>query len=241
LQKRSLIAAFWAFGAYSLLPPSCLGQALPKFGIAVSASTLGAGIEAATAVAQHTNLRFGFNYFNYSHDFVKDGINYNGKLKLESGELLVDQYAGGVFHISTGLMFYDGNKGTGTGKAAGGQSFTLGGVTYFSDVTNPTNGTGSIQARKVAPEILIGFGNMLPRNNKHFTANFEVGVAFQGSPSAKLNLTGSACTGQGVNCLAIASSSAIQANVQAEQDKINKDLSVFKYYPIVRLTLGYKF
>ena len=32
---------------------------LPKFGIAVGAGTLGAGIQAATALARHTNLRGG--------------------------------------------------------------------------------------------------------------------------------------------------------------------------------------
>jgi hypothetical protein len=44
-----------------------------------------------------------------------------------------------------------------------------------------------------------------------------------------------------VNCGAIASSPTVQANVQAEQTKLNNDLAPFKYYPVVRLTFGYKF
>ena len=219
-------------------PPANSGS-LPKFGIAVAASTLGVGIQAATSASRTDNLRFGFNFFNYSHDFNKDGITYHGTLHLRSAEVLFDQYIGNVFHISPGLMFYDGNEGNATATVPVGQSFTLGGTTYYSDPANPVNGTGHIAARKAAPEFLIGFGNMLPRNHKHFTANFELGVVLQGSPQATLNLSGNTCTSPGSGCFAAASLAG--TSVQAEQDKINKSLSVFKYYPVVRFTIGYSF
>jgi hypothetical protein len=222
-------------------PSPAANSGSPKFGIAVSASTLGAGIQAATAVSRTDNLRVGFNYFTYSHDFNKDGIAYNGTLNLRSAEVLFDQYFGNIFHISPGLMFYDGNKGTANAGVPGGQSFTLGGVTYYSDSASPVNGTGHITARKAAPEFLIGFGNLLPRSNKHFTANFELGVVLQGSPSATLQLNGNTCTGPGSQCQSIASNPAAQASVLSEQNKINSSLSVFKYYPVVRLSFGYKF
>jgi hypothetical protein len=139
-------------------------------------------------------------------------------------------------------MIYDGNQGTANASVAAGQSFNLNDVAYYSASSAPVTGTASIAARKVAPEVLIGFGNLLPRNSHHFTANFEAGVAFQGSPNAMLNLSGSACVGgPSLNCSAIASTPAIQANIQAEQTKINNSLAPFKYYPIVRLTFGYKF
>ena len=262
MRNRSLLATPVVLCVASLLPPSCLGQSqatagapsgkstppsslgsgrtLPRFSLAVSVSTLGAGIQAATAVTQHSNVRFGFNYFSYSAGFHKDGVSYDGKLKLQSAELLYDQYIGGGFHVSPGVMFYDGNQGTATASVPSGQPFTLGGVTYYSDSANPVSGTGSIAARKAAPEILMGFGNLLPRSARHFTANFEFGVIFQGSPSAKLNLNGSACATPGQACLST-SNATIQNNIQSEQTKINSDLSVFKYYPVVRLSFGYKF
>jgi len=225
-------------------PPTTIpsgSSKLPRFGIAVSASTLGAGIEVATAVSRTENVRAAFNYFNYSQGFSKDGIAYNGTLKLESGEVLFDQYLGKIIHFSPGLMFYDGNKGTGTAVAPGGSSFTLGGVTLYSDPANQVNGTGQISARKVAPEFLIGVGNLLPRGKTHFSVNFELGVVFQGSPSATLNLAGNGCTSPGTNCQNIATTPSLQADVQSEQTKINNSLSVFKYYPVVRLSFGYKF
>jgi hypothetical protein len=221
-------------------PPPKTSEGLPRFGVAVGVSTLGASIEAATAVTRHSNVRFGFNDFSYSATFNKDGITYNGTLSLRSAEVLYDQYLAGGFHISPGVMIYDGNKGTGGASVSGGQSFTLGGNTFYSDASDPVTGTGTIAAKKVAPEILIGFGNLLPRSSRHFTVNLEAGLAYQGSPSATLHLTGSTCLSPGQACQSIAANSTIQTNITSEQNTINNSLSVFKYYPIVRLTLGFK-
>ncbi len=221
------------------VPPE-RSEGLPRFGVAVGVSTLGAGIEAATAVTRHSNVRFGFNDFSYGTTFSKDGIAYNGTLSLRSAEVLYDQYVAGGFHISPGVMIYDGNQATGAASVGGGQSFSLGGTTFYSDASDPVAGTGTIGARKVAPEILIGFGNLLPRSSRHFTVNFEFGLAYQGSPSAALHLTGSTCLSPGQSCQSIASNPTIQGNITSEQNTINNGLSVFKYYPIIRLTLGFK-
>jgi hypothetical protein len=245
MKKRSCLTASLAFCLAGALPAGCFGQSgAGGLGIAVGAGTLGVGIQAATAVTRKSNVRVGVNYFKYSDTFTKssDNITFNGTLKLESAELLFDQYIAGGLHISAGTMLYDGNKGTANISVPAGQGFTLNGVPYYSALANPVGGTGSIAARKVAPEILIGFGNLLPRNSHHFTVNFEVGVAFQGSPNTNLNATGSTCLVSGaVGCSTIASNPAVQANIQAEQTKINNSLAPFKYYPIVRLTFGYKF
>ena len=215
---------------------------LPKFGLGLKVSTLGAGIEAATAVTRKSNLRVGFNDFAYPYDFVKDGINYSPRLNLRSFEVHYDQYIGGGLHISPGVLLYDDNRAAGTATAPGGQSFTLGGATYYSSASSPVGGNGTLGfPNKTAPELLIGYGNLLPRSKKHFGFNIEAGVAYQGTPSVALNLTGNACTGPGVNCLNVASTPTIQSNVIAQQTKISGDLKVFKYYPVVSLAFGYKF
>jgi hypothetical protein len=229
-------------------PPSDTGMpqeprpSLPRFGLAVSAGTLGAGIQAATAVARHTNIRGAFNYFSYSLSGTdsKDNLGYHGTLRPESGEILVDQYLAGPFHISGGAMIYNGFQASGSVQVGGGQSLTLNGVSYISSPSDPVTGTGSITVRKVAPELLIGFGNLLPRSARHFTANLDLGVAFQGSPVTSLNLTGSTCSASS-GCATISSSPAVQANITAEQAKISNTLKPFEFYPILRLSFGYKF
>jgi hypothetical protein len=89
--------------------------------------------------------------------------------------------------------------------------------------------------------VLLGFGNLLPRSGRHFTANFDFGVALQGSPKAALHLNGGACDSRGLNCLNIATDPTVQANIQAEQIKLNKDLKPFKYYPVISLGFGWSF
>lgn len=217
------------------------GKSLPRFGLAVGVSTLGPSIQAATAVTRHSNVRFGFNDFSYSAALNKDGIAYNATLNLRSAEILYDQYVAGPFHISPGVMIYDGNKGTASVSVTGGQTFTLGGTTYYSQAGNSIAGTAAIGARTVAPMILFGFGNLLPRSSRHFTANFDLGVVFQGSASAALNLNGGACLGSGGGCVSAATDSTVHGNVLSEQATINNSLSPFKYYPVVSLTFGYKF
>jgi len=218
-------------------------ESLPRFGVGIKVSTLGAGIEAATAVTRKSNVRVGFNDFSYSDTFNKDGIAYGGTLNLRSFQANYDQYLIGGLHISPGVLLYDDNRGTASVTALGGQSFTLGSATYYSNTLNPVTGNGTLGFQyKTAPELLIGFGNLLPRNRrKHFAFNFEFGAAYQGSPSATLNLTGSACTSPGVNCQNVATTPSIQSNVVAQQNKINGDLKTFKYYPVISLGFGYKF
>lgn len=251
MHKHSSFRAGLVFCAASAFLPCSFGQSssggdatsLPRFGVALSVGTLGAGIQAATAVAKRTNIRGGFNYFSYSLSGTRssDNLMYNGSLRLESGEILVDQYLAGPFHISGGALIYDGFQGTGTVNVAGGQTLTLNSVQYYSSASNPVTGTGTITARKVAPEVLLGLGNLLPRSSRHFSANFDIGVAFQGSPTALLNLTGSTCNTPTTGCAPISANPSVQANITAEQGKINNTLKPFEFYPVLRVSFGYKF
>jgi hypothetical protein len=241
-----MISKFTGISAFLLAAAaaSLHAQELPKFGIAVSAGSLGAGIEAGTAIAHKTNVRFGFNYFRYSLSGTRssDNLTYDGKLRLASAEVLLDQYIKGPFHISGGALLYDGFQGTGAVHVPGGSSLTLNDVKYISSQADPVTGTGKIEARKVAPVVLFGFGNLLPRSARHFTANVDLGVAFQGSPNAKLNLMGSTCDPvRPTSCAAISANSSVQANIMAEQDKMNHDLKPFQFYPVLRISFGYKF
>jgi hypothetical protein len=233
------------FGALTL-PSFCFAQSersdLPRLGVEVKLSTLGAGIEAATAVTRKSNVRAGFNDFSYSDSFGKDGINYGGTLNLRSFDVLYDQYLVGGLHVSPGVMLYNGNRGTATAAVPGGQSFTLGGSTYYSSQANPVTGNGNLNLGSVSPMVMIGVGNLLPRNGRHVTFNFEVGAVFQGSPKATLNLNGSTCAAGGtVACVPIATNPTVQSSIQSEQTKINNSLSFFKYYPILSMGVGYKF
>ena len=221
-----------------------LSFAQTSFGVGLTASTLGAGVQAAVSVSKYSNIRGGFNAFNYTDNFTKDGVNYSGTLKLRSAQVTYDQYFPrlGGFHVSPGALIYDDNAGNAAASVPAAQSFTLGGTTYYSGSTNAVNGTGAITFSKAAPMVLFGFGNLLPRSNRHFGVNFEAGVVFQGSPNAKLNLTGTSCLiNATTGCVNAATDPGVQSNVQSEQNKLNNDLSPFKYYPVISIGFSYKF
>jgi len=213
-----------------------------EVGVGVKVSTLGVGGELALPVTHRSNVRFGFNAFNYNHTFLKDGVTYKGALDLRSAQAVFDIFpftAG--FHLSPGVLLYNGNKINANAAVPGGQSFTLNGTTYLSDAANPVTGTGKLTFYKAAPMILLGFGNLVPRSKSRFSVSFEVGAAYQGPPRAALGLSGSACDSTGLNCRTISSDPTIQSNVLAEQAKINKSASPFRFYPVVSFGVGYKF
>ena len=213
-----------------------------KIGIGIKVSTLGAGIEVATPLAEKFNLRGGFNMFRYDRGLTNNGIQYGGQLRFQSAEAHLDFFPIGGFHVSPGVLFYNGNELTATAAVPGGQSFTVGGTSYQSDVVDPVVGTGKLDFVKVSPSIMVGVGNLIPRNGRHYSFLFEVGGAYQGSARVALNLTGSVCDpNTGLNCRTIASDSTVQANVVSQQQKLAKDLNPYRFYPVISLGVGFNF
>jgi hypothetical protein len=209
-------------------------------GIGVKLSTLGIGGEVAVAVSHRSNVRFGFNAFSYADTFNKDGATYKANLDLRSAQATYDLFFLPWFHISPGVLVYNSNKVTATVSVPGGQSFTLNNTSYVSDVTDPILGTGKLAVYKVAPMVLVGIGSLVPRS-RHFSTSFEIGAAYQGPPRVTINLSGSACDSTGLNCRSISSDPTIQSNVAAEQAKLNKSASPYKFYPVLSFGVGYKF
>lgn len=235
-----------ALCAVSLLAVSSFCQSVyqetgAKAAVGLKFSTLGAGAEIATPVTHRSNIRFGFNAFSYSTGLDKDNIHYNADMQLRSIEAHYDFFPfDGGFHISPGFLAYLASPVKAASTVQGGQTFTLGGTTFLSDPSNPVKGTGKLDFHRAGPSVTVGWGNLLPRSTKRFTVPFEVGIVYQGSPKATLNLTGSACDPSGLNCRSTADP-IIQSHVQSEQTKINNDINYFQVYPIVSIGFGFKF
>src|SRR5713226_1480360 len=209
-------------------------------GVGVKVSTLGIGGEVAVAVSHRSNVRFGFNAFSYGHTFDKDGATYKGNLDLRSAQATYYLFLLRWFHVSPGVLVYNGNKVSANVSVPGGQSFTLSNTNYVSDGADPIAGTGKLTVYKAAPMVLFGIGNLVPRS-RHFSTSFEIGAAYQGPPRVALNLSGSACDSTGLNCRSINSDPTIQSNIAAEQAKLNKSASPYKFYPVLSFGVGFKF
>jgi hypothetical protein len=222
------------------LPANASDEGRLPIGVGVKVSTLGIGGEVAVAVSHRSNVRFGFNAFSYGHTFDKDGATYKGTLDLRSAQATYDFFPLRWLHISPGVLVYNGNQIGANVSVPGGQTFTLSKTSYLSDPANPVAGTGKLTVYKAAPMVLFGIGNLVPRN-RHFSATFDIGAAYQGPPRVALNLSGSACDTTGLFCRSIGSDPTIQSNIAAEESKLNKSASPYRFYPVVSFGFGYKF
>jgi len=207
----------------------------------VKTSLFGVGAELAARATHRTNIRAGFNVLGYSRNFNKDGADYDAHLSFRTVEVHYDIFPWArSFHVSPGMLAYLGNPITANAVIPGNKSFTLGGVTYYSDPSNPAIASGRINFDQVSPAVTAGWGNLVHRDSKRFTMSFEIGAAFQGSPKTTLGIGGNVCDNTGVNCRSAASDPTVQSNIVSEQGKINKSMAPFKVYPIISVGFGYK-
>lgn len=222
-------------GRIRMAPFSAIGIGL-KIGIE------GAGFDVATPLGLKFNLRGSGSFFSYNASFNEDGIPITGDLKFRTVNTSLDYFPfNNAFRISPGVTLYNGNQVSATAFIPGNDTFTLNDVDYYSDPTNPVNGAASLSfGKKVAPSLTMGFGNMIPRKGGHWSVPFEVGAEYLSkSPEITLNLQGNACqSGQG--CGPINSGTNLQ-NVYAQENKINHDISVLRFYPIISLGVSYSF
>ncbi len=213
-----------------------------KIGIGVKVSSLGMGFEAAIPVMSRANIRAGFNMFNYDRTLSQDGVSYEGKLNFRSSEAYFDWFPfGGSFHLSPGVVLYNGNKITANASVPPTQTFSFNGQDYASDANNPLTGDAKLDFKRVDPAFVLGWGNLAPRGRKHWSIPVEFGAVYQNVPRLLLNFSGSACDAGGGNCQAVAGDASFQSNLQAERNKLNHDLAPFKFYPIISIGFGYKF
>ena len=209
-------------------------------------SPLGVNMSMATNLNRHMNLRGTGNIFNYSvNNFTTNGFTANGKLNLATAGTSIDIYpfANHGLRFSSGALFYNQNNLIATATVAAGKSFTLNNVNYYSSASNPVTATASLglNTRKQAFTATTGWGNMIPRRGGHWSFPVELGAAFIGSPSLKMNIAGTACDQTGVYCVDVASNQQIQDNLQAQVTKYRKDLDPLKTYPIASFGLAYSF
>jgi hypothetical protein len=213
------------------------------FGVGVKLSSLGLGVERAVLVSERSNLRAGFNVLGFSHTFTKDGISYDGHLNFKTFEAHYDFFPwAGRFHVSPGVLIYAADPIKANAFIPGNHTFTLGGVRFYSDPSNPATAQGRINFNRAAPTITVGWGNLISRKEgSRFSFPFEIGIAIQGNPKTSLAFGGNVCAAPGTFCSSAITDAAVQSNIASEENKINNNLSALKVYPIISGGFGFRF
>ena len=223
--------------------PSLRLQTRPFSAVAVglTAGIDGLGVDVATPLATKINLRASASFLNYSPKVTSNGIPIDAAISFRSIGAGVDffPYHNG-FHITPGATLYNGNHAGAVANIAGGTSFTINDADYVSSLADPVHGVFGVSfGRKLAPSLTMGFGNML-RRDSHWSMPVEFGFQYIGQPKFTLNLTGSVCDSDG-DCSTVQSDAATITNLQQEQIKINNEISPLRFYPILKIGLGYRF
>jgi hypothetical protein len=231
------------------------GQMFSHVALGFAFSPLGAGIQAATNINDHLNLRVNGNFLGFSTSFATEGFSATGKLNLTSAGLSADFYPFRKgFRVSPGILVYNGNHLSIADSVAGGASFTLNNQTFYSANANsttgvtPIGGTGRLNLNTTKPAFTIttGWGNMIPHKGWPISFPFEVGAAFIGAPSINAALNGWACSDQAqTECSNVSGNnplaSQLQGDLHAQLIKWTSDLQPLKTYPIISAGVAYSF
>jgi len=203
-----------------------------KFGTGISAKvgTLGYGGELSVSISDNwVTARFGINSLHYNRNSTQSEISYDFKLQLKTASALLDFYpAMGSFRATIGLM-YDNNSIDLTAKPTGA-TYTINGHIYPTSEVDSVR--GSISFSKTAPYLGIGWGNPVAKG-KGWGIVTDLGILLQGSPKTSLSAH---CAASALAC----TPSAIQADVDAENAKLQNDLKNLKYWPVLSIGLSYQ-
>jgi hypothetical protein len=195
---------------------------VPKLG------TLGVGLDLGLGWSEWFTTRLVVNGGSLSGEVEETDVTYDTDIDFRTAGLLLDFHPfSGVFRLTAGA-YYNGNEVNMVGKPTGG-SFEFNGNTYPASDVGSLNGKGTFD--NAAPYVGIGFSNA---GKKGWKFALDVGALYQNSPLISLD----AVCGPGVP---VGTCATLQADVQAEEARLQEELKDYKWYPVFSVGIGYSF
>jgi len=200
------------------------------YNVGLTAGTLGAGINVATPINDSFQLRLNVNGAKYSHTQKEEDVDYDADLKFANVGLLVDYFPfeSVGFHL-TGGAYYNGNKIDASGKPNASGNIEINDIEY--DVTELGKLDAKLDFDKFAPYAGIGWGN--DSRSEGFGFSLDLGVLVGQTHVGLTPTYGSAATA--------AVRQSIDADIVAEQKKLDDDLDKLKVYPVIMFGVTYTF
>jgi hypothetical protein len=192
-------------------------------------STLGGGVHFAVPISESVNFRFGGNAANYDRKDSTEDVDYKLKFRLRTVDALLDYYPWQSRFRLVGGFMYNGSKISAEGVPDGG-TYTINGHTYNASAVGKVD--GQITINKFAPYLGFGLGNGSP-DREGFGFEADLGVMYLGQPKAKINTQ--TCTASAAVC------ASLESDIKAETADLNEDISKYKWYPVIRLGISYRF
>ncbi|ADV82950.1 hypothetical protein [Terriglobus saanensis] len=212
----------------------------PHSAIALTAGTLGAGLEISTPIGRYVGIRAGAHGIAFSGNFTSNDVPFTARLDETSATFQVDVSPfGGRFRISPGVMVYNGIHASARAFIAPGQKIDLGNDTYTSSVTAPITGDASFHfGSNFSPMLTMGWSNLL--HSSRFAIPLEFGAVFTGKPKFVLNFSGYACDEHNI-CGNLETEADAQTNINQERATWQDNLDKVPIIPVVSIGFAYRF
>lgn len=206
-----------------------------NWALGASASTLGAGVELTAGLGRQINARFGLQGFQYSDQREADGIEYDAEARLRSVKALLDWHPGGGGFRLTGGLLYNATTVEGSSLPPASGFYEIG------DIRVPVQFLGTLDAEvefdPVVPYAGLGWGNPLGAGGR-FGVGLDLGVVFQGEP--EVTLTPVFAPGSPIPNIPGAEQ-LLAIELAEEERNIEEDIEEYDLYPVLGLTLWYRF
>lgn len=194
-----------------------------EWGVGLKAGTLGLGLEARWSGLPYIDLRLGANGYTYEDRGREANVMYDSELDLETFYLTANfHFPLSPFRITAGA-FANGNEYNLVSAEPG--DFNVGGNFYTGAEVGTLSSTTSFES--TAPYLGLGFDFELFGKAG---LNFDIGVLWQGEPEVALLADG-----------LLATDPTFQASLEAERQQLEDDVSDFKAYPVISLSIVYNF
>lgn len=177
-----------------------------RFGVRVEGSTLG----------------------TWKHNYDRDGINYDSRIKSDMLGLYLDAMVAGPFRVTGGVSFNNSRlRGTGTPTGAG----TIRINNYTVPYGPGDSADFSAKFSSVAPYLGIGYGHHSESRGWGFIA--DLGVFFG---RYKVNMNASPSVEARIGALG----GSAQAEIEGERQRIQKDLDKYRVLPVAMIGATYR-
>ena len=202
------------------------------FAIGARAGTTGIGPEISFDLGPHLDVRIPIGFYDYDDTYDETGIVYDATLELRNALLLADLHpGGGGFRISAGGGWDDNRLKVSAPVSELVRRYRpeLAPLVPASAGTIHGEATGS----SFAPYLGFGWGSA--GRGGRWGLSFDAGVIYQGSPHVDLTTD----LNLGVT-LPAAARTVLDAAAADEEQRLERELEDYKYYPVVALGITFR-
>lgn len=195
--------------------------------------TTGIGLEWSYPLNDKLRARAILSALSLDQDETEDDIDYEFEFESNNIGAVLDWHPfAGAFRLTAGLVRTD--FGVELDSEAAQDVYNIGGTDY----TGSLKLTGEAEFSNMAPYLALGWASNLRRSGFYFSG--EIGVLMVGEPKLSFSASGSASTGGGP-VFDVGSNPQFQADLEAERQELEDDLSDFDLWPVLNVGIGYRF